>query len=169
MENQHEPVQMNTDNERPVTRRYNKRGKRRGKYAYAAPLGVLISLLSIVGVVALIVTGVSAIRKATDTSVLKEEIYYFLEPALVYTLAPFDSAATTEQDAFLHAAAGEFIKSLFFAFYKQDLIFAYDHRTDRRSLKNRKIGRIIFCIKNFDRFHNVFFATMIEVAPRRKT
>lgn len=105
MENQHEPVQKNTESERPVTRRYNKRGKRRGKYAYAAPLGVLISLLSIVGVVALIFTGVSAIRKATDTSVLKEDIYYFLEPALVYTLAPFDSAATTEQDAFLNAAA----------------------------------------------------------------
>ena len=96
MENQHEPVQKNIESERPVTRRYNKRGKRRGKYAYAAPLGVLISLLSIVGVVALIFTGVS---------VLKEDIYYFLEPALVYTLAPFDSAATTEQDAFLNAAA----------------------------------------------------------------
>ena len=29
---------------RPVTRRYNKRGRRVGKYAYAAPLGMLISL-----------------------------------------------------------------------------------------------------------------------------
>lgn len=90
---------------RPVTRRYNRRGKRRGRYAYAAPLGMLISLLAIVGVVALVVTGIGAVQKASDTSGMKEEIYYFLEPVLTYTPTSFADIANTEQDAFLNAAA----------------------------------------------------------------
>ena len=90
---------------RPVTRRYNKNGKRRGKYAYAAPLGVLVSFLAVVGVAALILVGVFSIRAATDVSYMEEELFYFLEPVLVYTPASFDSAADTQQDAFLNAAA----------------------------------------------------------------
>lgn len=89
---------------RPLTRRYNKRGRRRGKYAYAAPLGMLISFLSIVGVVALIVSGVGAVRNATDTTELGEEIYYYLEPLLMYSPTPFEGVEE-EQDAFLNAAA----------------------------------------------------------------
>ena len=49
---------------RPVTRRYNKKGRRIGKYAYAAPLGMLISFLSILGVVAIIISGIGAIHDA---------------------------------------------------------------------------------------------------------
>ena len=90
---------------RPVTRRYNKKGKRRGKYAYAAPVGFLMSLLSIVGVVAIVMSTVGYIRKLTDTTQLKEDIYYYLEPLLVYSPEPFDNAAKEEQDAFLNAAA----------------------------------------------------------------
>ena len=90
---------------RPVTRRYNRRGKRRGRYAYAAPLGVLISLLSIVGVVALVVTGIRSWSKAQDTSYLEHDIYYFMEPVLTYTPSAFEDITLTEQDAFLNAAA----------------------------------------------------------------
>lgn len=89
---------------RPVTRRYNKRGRRVGKYAYAAPLGMLISLLSIIGVVAIVMSGIGAVRNATDTTQLGEDVYYFLEPLLMYSPAPFDGVAE-EQDAFLNAAA----------------------------------------------------------------
>lgn len=90
---------------RPVTRRYNRHGKRRGKYAYAAPLGMLISLLAIVGIVAVVFTGISAIQNATDAAELKEEFYYFLEPVLAYNPEPFENIQETEQDAFLSAAA----------------------------------------------------------------
>lgn len=91
-------------NPRPLTRRYNKKGRRRGKYAYAAPLGMLISLLSIIGVIALIVNVVGIVRDATDTTELGEEIYYFIEPLLIYSPTPFEGVAQ-EQDAFLNAAA----------------------------------------------------------------
>ena len=90
---------------RPVTRRYNRHGKRRGKYAYAAPVGFLVSLLSIVGVIAIIVGGVGFVKKQTDKTALREELYYYLEPLLIYSPAPFDNAAKEEQDAFLNAAA----------------------------------------------------------------
>lgn len=90
---------------RPTSRRYNKQGYRRGKYAYAAPLGFLISFLCIVGVVALIVGAVKGIQHLTDTSDLKDDFYYFLEPVLTYNPEPFEDIAETEQDAFLLAAA----------------------------------------------------------------
>lgn len=91
---------------RPVTRRYNKRGTRRGKYAYAAPLGVLISLLSILGVAALVFGGVRLVGHLTDTTALQEEVDYFLEPIKAYNPTPFENIADAEpQDVFLHAAA----------------------------------------------------------------
>lgn len=90
---------------RPVTRRYNKNGKRRGKYAYAAPVGFLVSLLSIIGVVALVMNLVGFIQEKTDDTALKEEMYYYLEPLLLYSPTAFDNAAQQEQDAFLNAAA----------------------------------------------------------------
>ena len=90
---------------RPVTRRYTKSGKRRGKYAYAAPLGVLVTFLAVVGVAALVLVGVFSIRAATDISYMEEELFYFLEPAMFYTPEPFEDAATQEQDPFLNAAA----------------------------------------------------------------
>ena len=93
-----------TEESRPVTRRYNKKGRRRGKYAYAAPLGVFISLLSIIGVIAIVITGIGAVRRATDTTQLGEDIYYFLEPLLMYSPTPFEGVEQ-EQDAFLNAAA----------------------------------------------------------------
>ena len=90
---------------RPVTRRYNKNGKRRGKYAYAAPVGFLVSLLSIVGVVAIILQVGGCIKEKRDTTALKQELYYYLQPLLVYSPEPFDDAANKDQDAFLNAAA----------------------------------------------------------------
>ena len=66
------------------TNRYNKRGLRRGKYRYAAPLGAFVSLLSLVGVAAIVCGIIFGVRKATDTTALKEEMYYFLEPLMLY-------------------------------------------------------------------------------------
>ncbi|MBR2319380.1 MAG: hypothetical protein IKA50_01170 [Clostridia bacterium] len=89
---------------RPVTRRYNKQGKRRGKYAFAAPVGFLVSILSIVGVIAVIMSVAGYIREKRDTTALKQELYYYLEPLLVYSPEPFSDATKKQQDAFLSAA-----------------------------------------------------------------
>lgn len=92
---------------RPVTRRYGKNGQRRGKYAYAAPLGVLITLLSLVGVAAIVFGGITLIgrQRTAAADALKEEMYYFLQPLMFYNPTPFEDVAETEQDAFLNAAA----------------------------------------------------------------
>ena len=94
-----------------TTNRYTKGGRRRGKYRYAAPLGVFISLLSLVGVAAIVCGVVFGIRKATDTTALKEEMYYFLEPLMLYNPTPFDGIEEEEQDAFLNAAAYKISKA----------------------------------------------------------
>lgn len=94
------------ETERPTTRRYNKRGTRRGKYAYAAPLGVLVSLLGVIGVVALVFGGIRLVGNLTDTTALQQEVDYFLEPIKAYNPAPFEDINTAEeQDMFLYAAA----------------------------------------------------------------
>ena len=91
--------------QRPRSRRYSKSGKRRGKFAYAAPVGFLVSLLSIVGVIAIIMSVVGYFQKKNDDTALRKELYYYLEPLLVYSPEPFTNAAKQEQDAFLNAAA----------------------------------------------------------------
>ena len=85
--------------------RYGRRGKRRGKYGYAAPLGIVVTLLSLLGVVALVMGGISLVKRLTDTTQLEHDLYYFLEPVLVYNPDPFEDITAGEQDAFLNAAA----------------------------------------------------------------
>ncbi len=85
--------------------RYDEDGHRRGRNKYAALVGGIISMTSIIGIIAIILGGIWWIRQASDTTALKEEFYYFLEPVLAYTAEPFDDITKTEQDAFLDAAA----------------------------------------------------------------
>lgn len=91
--------------ETPASVRVNKRGYRRGNNKYAALIGGLISLLSVVGAVAIIIGGIHWVRQAADITEIKEEFYYYLQPVLAYTPDPFEDIAVTEQDAFLDAAA----------------------------------------------------------------
>lgn len=91
--------------EAPVSARVDEHGHRRGKNKHAALIGGLISFLSIIGVVAIIWGGVWWVRQAADTTALKEEFYYFLEPVLAYSPEPFEDITAVEQDAFLDAAA----------------------------------------------------------------
>ncbi len=89
----------------PASSRVNEHGKRRGQNKCAALIGGLISFLSIIGVIAIIWGGVWWVRQASDTTELKEEFYYFLEPVLAYSPDPFEDITVTEQDALLDAAA----------------------------------------------------------------
>ena len=88
-----------------TSRRYDRKGRRRGKYALAAPIGFLMSALSIIGIIAIVMGGVRFIKHQIDKPELREEMSYYLEPLLIYSPAPFGNAAVEEQDAFLNAAA----------------------------------------------------------------
>jgi hypothetical protein len=109
--------------------RYSKNGQRRGKYRFAAPLGLVMILLAAVGVVSLIVWSVGVIRDARDTSGMKEDMYYTLLPLMKFTPAAFESADKSSQDALLQAAIykitdAEWIKQKQDANYQTP--FAYD-------------------------------------------
>lgn len=100
MDKQYDPA-LETKEEQKVTTK--KTSRRQSKSAFL--VGLLMSLLSLVGVVALVMGGISWIRSATDTSALKEEVYYYLEPVMLYTPAPFENVNETEQDNLLLASA----------------------------------------------------------------
>ncbi len=89
----------------PVTSvRYDEKGHRRGRHKSAAILGGLITLTSLIGVVAIILGCVWWVRKASDTTALKDEFAYFLKPVLAFPSEPFNDITVTEDDAFLSAA-----------------------------------------------------------------
>lgn len=90
----------------PASARVDERGHRRGRNPFAALVGGFIGFLSIVGAVSIVIGGIRWVRHAADTTALKEEFYYYLEPVLAYTPEPFDNIAVApQQDAFLDAAA----------------------------------------------------------------
>ncbi len=91
--------------EAPVSARVDKHGNRRGENPLAAVIGGFISFLAVIGAIAIVLGGILLVKQATDTTALKEEFYYFLQPVLAYSPEPFDDITTVEQDAFLDAAA----------------------------------------------------------------
>ncbi|MBQ1202441.1 MAG: hypothetical protein II363_04835 [Clostridia bacterium] len=143
----------------PVTRRYNRHGKRRGKYAYAAPLGMLISTLALVGALALVFSGISAVRKVTDTTTnMGETMYYFLEPLLHYNPTPFEDITQTEQDAFLKAAT-----------YRVSL--AEQNRMLKEADENCRYpvddsGRIVVPVKEIEESYNALFGSASPLTHR---
>jgi len=85
--------------------RVDKNGQRRGRYKWAAPVGFVMSILAVVGVIAVVATGVGMVRELTDDTALREEIYYFLQPLTTYNPIPdFDDVNEEDIDELLRAA-----------------------------------------------------------------
>ncbi len=85
--------------------RVDKNGQRRGRYRWAAPVGFLTTILAIVGVVAVIATGVGVVRELVDDTALRDEIGYFLQPLTAYNPIPdFDDVNAEDIDELLRAA-----------------------------------------------------------------
>lgn len=84
--------------------RYTAGGRRRGRYRFAAPLGLLVILLTLVGAVSVVYAGVRAIQKSQDDTALRDELYYFVQPLAQYNPSAFTDVNETKQDALLLAA-----------------------------------------------------------------
>ncbi len=84
--------------------RTDKNGYRRGAHAYAAPLGCVLILLAIAGIVFLGILGVQVIQYATDDTALRTELFDFLEPVVQYQPAAFTNVNDTDQNALTMAA-----------------------------------------------------------------
>ena len=82
------------------------RKKRRRRYRFAAPLGLLVILLALTGIIALAVLGIQAIRESQDDTALKTELMDFLAPVLEYSPSPFTdiNGEDAPKEALLQAA-----------------------------------------------------------------
>lgn len=86
----------------PVSHRTNKNGDRRGIHRFAALIGFIMLLLSIVGVVSIVRDTVSLVQYMTDDTALRTELYDYVEPMLMQTpVEAFDDINATKQDAVL--------------------------------------------------------------------
>ncbi len=92
--------------------------KRRRHIRYAAPLGFLVLLFAVIGVVSVIVTSIGWIVAAQDDTALREELYVFLDPVMQFCPSTFDKVeSASDPDSLLLAAAyrvteGERIRQL---------------------------------------------------------
>ena len=96
-----EQIQETIAEEVPVSVRV----KRHRHIRYAAPLGFLVLLFALIGVISVIVTAIGWIVQANDDTALREELYTFLDPVMQFCPSEFDSVDDTEDaDPLLLAA-----------------------------------------------------------------
>lgn len=69
-----------------------------------AALGLVVLIFAVIGMVSTIITGMQLVRRARDTSYLKEEMYYTLLPLMQYAPVAFDDPDESKQDALIQAA-----------------------------------------------------------------
>ena len=129
----------------PSSKRYTAAGRRKGRFRYAAPLGLVVILLAITGVVSLIVLGVNGIQKALDDTTIKGTIFDFLEPVTAnQPVHPFTDVNDTEQDALIMAAVWKITNQENIRMLREkDDVFSYA-QTDDGS------GRIIVPLSEID-------------------
>lgn len=84
--------------------RYTARGRRRGRYRFAAPFGFCVLLLAAVGLVSLVVLGIRGIQHSQDDTPLRTELSDFLSPVMQYNPQAFSDVNDTKQDALLLSA-----------------------------------------------------------------
>lgn len=88
----------------PSPLRYTAGGRRRGRYRFAAPLGLLVLILSVVGLVSLVGMGINAYKRSQDNTPLRNEMNDFLSPVMQYKPEAFTDINESKQDALLLAA-----------------------------------------------------------------
>lgn len=85
--------------------RFDRNGRRRGRFSWAPAVGFVMSLLAIIGVIALVFGAVTMIRGLSDDTALRTEAYYFLQPLMAYNPFPeFDDVNAEDLDGTLQAA-----------------------------------------------------------------
>ncbi len=78
---------------------------KRRRIRYAAPLGFLVLLFALIGVISVIVGAVQLIIRSHDDTALREELYLFLDPVMQFCPSEFESVETAaEADPLLLAA-----------------------------------------------------------------
>ncbi len=85
--------------------RFDQNGRRRGRFNWAPAVGFVMSLLAVIGAISLVFSAVDLVRGLSDDTVLREEMYYFLQPIMAYNPFPqFDDVNAEDVDEMLQAA-----------------------------------------------------------------
>jgi hypothetical protein len=85
--------------------RVDKKGRRKGRYNWAAPLGLVMTVFAIIGMIATVSVATDFVKTLTDDTALKQELTYALQPLTTYNPVPsFDETNREEVDELLRAA-----------------------------------------------------------------
>lgn len=99
---QEEPIEKIEPEKKPAKQ---KSKRRRGRVRYAAPLGFLVLLFALIGVISTIIGAVDLVKTWSDDTPLKEELSLFLDPVMQMCPPPFEDAGDTQdQDTLMMAA-----------------------------------------------------------------
>lgn len=92
------------ENTAPTSRRFSKRGTRRGLHTANAVIGLVVLVFAIIGVISTVVGGFRFVKNMRDTSHLTDEMYYTLLPLAQYTPAAFEAVEKADQAPLIQAA-----------------------------------------------------------------
>lgn len=87
-----------------ASRRFSKRGFRRGQRTGTAILGFVVLFFAVIGMISTVVTGIHVVRTMRDTSHLTEEMYYTVRPLAQYTPKAFEAVDKADQAPLIQAA-----------------------------------------------------------------
>jgi len=143
----------------PASRRFSKRGTRRGQHGTNAVLGLFVLLFAVIGMIATVVGGFRTVQKLRDTSHLSEEMYYTLLPLMQYSPTAFDSVEQADQApliqaALYHVTNREWIRQ------QQDVNYVSPYTTD-------EFGRTIVPIEAVTEAYHALFGE--EFTPQYAT
>ncbi len=130
--------------------RYDRNGARRGRYKWAAPIGFFMSLLAIIGVVAIVSTGVTMVKELTDDTALREEIYYFLQPLTTYNPIP-DFLDVNEEDI------DELLRAAVWRITEAERVRMLQEKDDNTKYSLDNNGRLIVPIEQVEESYRYLF------------
>lgn len=139
--------------------RTDQNGYRRGKHAYAAPLGCVMLVLSLAGVVFLSLLGVRVFQYFTDDTALRAELFDFLEPVVQYQPAAFADINGTDQNAPLMAAI--------YRITEAERIRQLQQKTYDNSYPLDELGRMIVPVAEVEASYAYLFGP--DAAPKHRT
>ncbi|MBP5303976.1 MAG: hypothetical protein J6Z00_03720 [Clostridia bacterium] len=143
----------------PKRRRYTSRNTRRGRYHFAAWLGLVVILLAIIGVVALTVSMVSIIKKANEHTDMMLELYDEAYPLIQYQPKPFASLEEADQSLLLQSAI--------FRLNEMENVRRLREKSDEYSYKQDEYGRLIIPVETIDESFKTLYGS--DIQPQHQT
>lgn len=139
--------------------RYSSRGVRRGRYRFAAWVGLVVILLAVVGLLSLLTLGVRLIIQATDHTELQNELTDFAEPIIEFKFDGFESIDQADEEDLLLAAI--------YRITQAERIRQLQQKTDVSLYVIDEYGRLIIPLREVNESFAILYGT--DVTPAHRT